>query len=270
MIKKKIRRKKKKRKIRPIARLIILLGIIWLFSWWHSPPRGNKSVGAFVTEIKGLLERNSGYALYKTSEDFISTYPDSPKLYIAYFSLGVFYANKQQTVEAISNFTRTLQFKEIEPQVLFQAYALRAIQYIKIKRYDNALSDVKVAIKLTKNIDELAFLYYQKGFLENRLGEYDTAISSLNRAKFFNPDNGLLASILLEEAYAQRNKKNFRIARLLYHEIIDKFSGIKDAVKIAKDSLETVKKVERLQNLNKTQKKEMEKELKKSLDFYPF
>lgn len=264
------KKRKKRRRIRPFTKLLLFIFILWLIFWWKVPSRGNKSIESFISEINRMLEKNAGYPLYKVAQDFISTYPDSENIYIAYFALGVYYSNLQKHIEAISNLSRALDFKKIKVWIRFQIYALRAIEYIKLAKYKEALEDVEIAISLTKNIDELAFLYYQKGFLENRLKQYDKAIVTLNRAKFYNPAKFLLVSILLEEAYAQRNLKKIRIARLIYDEIIHKYKDFKDAVKIAREALDMLTNIELLSKKNSKEREKLEKELKKALDFYPF
>lgn len=264
-----MRKNNKTRRLKPGVKLFIVLVLVFSFIYiWKNPINKTKSEDEYVKALDIGLKNNVTISLKHISDNFISDYPNSKKLYLAYYSLGIFYSSHDLHEQSINALTTALDLKQANISFSAKIISYRALELIKIKKYKSSLSDLEKAIRLSKNIDTLAFLYYEKAFAYNRLRYFDKALFSIKKAKPFCRDNRLLASLFLEEAYSLQNQHKFKLAKLLYNEIITKFSSYEIAVKIAKDSIIKINEVEETIGSAKLEKKKLEELLNNENQLY--
>lgn len=223
----------------------------------------------FVSRIEENMGIGAYYSLFKTCREFIDTYPGNDNLYLAYLGLGNYYSAKNNSKNAIANFSTALESKSIQVERKSQVYFRLSLEYIKQKDYQKALEFTGRDLQIVKNIDDLCYLYYQKGVLENRLKKFQDALISLQQSRRLRSDDErMLVSIMLEEGYSQQNLHAYPLAELIYREIIDKFGKYEYETGIAKESLEKIAKVRVLENQNQQRAGDFEKILQEERLFF--
>jgi len=262
-------RKKKNRKLKPGVKLSFILILLFLLIYvWRNPLVSKKTPKYYLDALNQEMIRQTSYTLKTLSEEFIKDYPENKDIYMAYYCLGVFYSYRDEHKNSIENLTRSLKLNRINSHVTSKALSYRALEYIKIKDYKDAISDINKAIRLISDINELSFLYYEKAFAYNRLHEFNQALASINKAKSICRDNRLLASLFLEEAYSLQNQHKFKLAKMIYKEVLSKFASYEFAVNIANDSLKKIEKVQKAIDSTNNEKKKLEELLNNDNKLY--
>ncbi len=134
-------------------------------------------------------------------EEFIHKYDYHPKSALAYFELGDFYFRDKQYDKSIGYFEKVPLAKIDPPQQLETRFKL-AYGYFGQKKFDQALEKFN-QIKVAPNKYTAAASYYA-GFIEYRNGDYEEALTDLQRAEKSPAYASLVPYMVANVYYKQR------------------------------------------------------------------
>ncbi|MDD5091086.1 MAG: hypothetical protein PHQ23_09225 [Candidatus Wallbacteria bacterium] len=263
-----LRRRKKKRKLKTWIRYLIFALIPLAAFVWQQPARGKALPEEMISHIQQGIDSGSRYALFRAASEFLTTWPGHDKIYWAHMAMGVYHRDRGDHEDAAADFARALSGNGIPVELAARMHSYLSLEYLRLGRDGQALAETVLACRMTKNIEELGYLYYQKGHLENRLKKFREAIDSLNSGKRLSPDPNLLAAVMLEEAYAQQNLHSLQLAEMLYREILDKFPDAQGIAGVAQESLERIRMVREMENRSSREVSDLKKILEDERRFF--
>jgi tetratricopeptide (TPR) repeat protein len=155
---------------------------------------------AITGKTNALLLLNKYDEALSFANNGINNFPNNPYYY--YASGMVNHFNKQYK-KAVEMYTKAISLLKNEntDKILFS----RAISYIELKYYEEALNDLNIFIS---NNDNNSNAYFQRGRIYFILGEYPNAIEDFNKAIGLNKTNGYLYYNLGMTYFKNNDPKN--------------------------------------------------------------
>ena len=93
------------------------------------------------------------------------------------------------------------------------------IKYIDSKMYDKAIKSIKNNIQLLRNHDDIALAFLNCGFLNNKLGNYSSAIKDFSESIYFENDLEILDGRSKDISFNGRSESKYKNGN--YHGAIE-------------------------------------------------
>jgi len=107
---------------------------------------------------------------------------------------------------ALEHYDKAIQINPNEPDF----YLYRGTLYRNLGQYNNALKDFNKAINLNPDNDQLATIYFQRGYLYNKQEKHLPAIQNYSKTREFNNPQGIFAGGLRKSSVEKFKGKIFQ------------------------------------------------------------
>lgn len=134
---------------------------------------------AIAHHNRGLAYARKGKDL-EAIDDFTKTIQYNPKDVSAWYNRGLGYESLDRFEEALADFTQYIKLRPKEAD----GYNERGIVYEQMKKYDLALADYNKGLQLDPKD---AIVYHNRGGLYLKLKQLDKALADMNRSIELNP-----------------------------------------------------------------------------------
>jgi tetratricopeptide (TPR) repeat protein len=180
--------------------------------------------------------------------DYFKSVKDTSKQITSLNNIGSLYIHFLQYDKALDYFNESIELSNSEPEGKASAYAGRGAGYLKLKMYDNALSNLNLALNIYDSLGlkkEYANAKYNVGSILFTKKEYDKALETVLNAKSYFIKLGLerekiVAINMIGLIYFEKNQNDSAMVYL--QQALDLQQGIDDPI-IYQSTLRSLAKV---------------------------
>jgi len=186
--------------------------------WPQSPLAGS----AYFTLGETLVRQKRYAEAIQAFQQSAKLESEAPQVAEALYQVATLQMDLGHYAAAVESFSSVLGRSGLAPSLLGQAQYGRAVALVRLKRFQQALSDLDAFLATGPQEPQRSDARYLKGICHFELKQYDTAIATFQNLRDQNPQYPNMAQVLYQLGWAQKAAGKPEVARATFEQLIDK------------------------------------------------